>query len=328
MINILSKINNQDRIKSVNEEYLIDILISNMNTRKKWYSENKRSVKSSHPLCSIIRSMGITKDTTDEQIKRKIKKGIKNSESHGFTSAINVRSYCSNVFFNGKQIVLVVAGDRNDTPIRVLYHEGKDLSLPVMDNLYVQGEPPVVIVSIAPIAISYRDQLNEERLPIKSFVYMSLLVDMVESYSEISLFNIITTSGDVLYSSDRDHPFYLINESYFVEKVRNDYIRRFNGKRISTEKIISSIPFIKKEYKDTFNTKNIPSIYQTTWIKILVELSILNRILDIQSEPLKLNRHLISSTKTLLRIITRSRSMPEGHLTWYEILVHKLENYK
>lgn len=326
MIDILDYINYRDRITSVNNEYLVSVLNSNLKKRKEWYSKHKSSVSSSHPCCSIIRSMGISKTTTDDQLLRKSKVGIKTGESYGFTSSSNVKSYCNNVFFNGRQIVLIVRGKAEDDPIRVVYHEGKDLSMPVIDNLYIKGEPPIVIISTVPLAIKYRD--HGTNTTIASFVSMHLLVDMVESYSEISLFNIMTSEGDALYSIDGNHPFYPINEAGFVRKVKSDYNKRFLGKRKRLESSLSSVPFIKNEYTKTFDVKDIPEGYQTSWIKILVSFNMLIRMLDITSDPLKQNRSIISRFKIVTKIMKKSRTIPEDHSLWYDTLMQKLEDYK
>lgn len=310
MIDVLDLHDPHAKISTSYEPDMVRIIKANYDKRHEWYTTTPSTVNSDHLICAIIRGMQISASPSDQCLLNvNAPKGIRVAGTKGISTINTPGHVLSNLFFKGPQIVIGITGSITDTPVKVLWHGSKDLSMPIMNLVPTAAVMPMIIISLAGLAKSVATRPD---LTIPQYVSMVVLPEMVASYTNVSMFNIMTlpTLDLISYASSGKHPFFLMSESQFVKKVHSELNRRQRYRKIRLSRVVSSVPLLTP-INQLFDVSQIPSQMQLYWFKAMLNLIIFLRFMSIPEDPYRQNRTIVGRFTNAATIVRKSGTVPD-----------------
>lgn len=328
MIDITRLTTSIDKLSMAYAPDLLSVINSNLDTRHQYYSSLVRAVPTTHPVCELLRGLRLTPNTSLSEVVERVPDGLKRCELVGFGTSQRVSQGIYNAFFKGHQFVMAVDGAATDAPIRVLWHDLKDLSLPVVTHLPNQ-DTALLVVSVLPLALQYREWLVTGGGPLEQFVAMRVLPGLTRSYTSVSLFNILTspTLDLVTLADDGRHPFATLSEWQYLQRVHAEYNRKLRYRRHTLRRVVSSLPALDP-LTELFDVERLPSVMQVYWFKIAVTTLVFQRLTTIPADAAKTNRGIIGRYLNLLSILKRSGAVPASWLSGFLVLHAQIENLR
>lgn len=336
MYNLFNKPNNASpgNVSSAGFDYIKTQLVSNLEKVISYYKKANYSVKSNHFLVDLLNTMHSSTDVPLYQYPYLIKDQMKELvNTFELSSSTTYGKSRPEGIFLGEQVEEVYIATstsfnienlkvnwKSTSALRFISHPNQDLgfSLPNGKNINSLPGMAVIEINIPLLACQYalwKDSVKnlEDTPTTMSFIYKYVFTNMLESYLNVSVFNITQAifNKETIVPSINPHGFYLNTyNGELVDSLREVVETRLDRKESFEEFLEGTVVVKNKSLRETIALPKMPYTRQVLWGLIVARINVAGFLMKWDKETGgSQNRDEINDIKRVLRQLKSDKNL-------------------
>ena len=263
----------------------------NLQKVQSYYKDANFSVKSNHPLVRMLNTLGVNMEHDLERYYDIVNtKTFRYSLQLKFTSPVYSGILHDGIFYGPKVREIIILDDtfvnpysvqadwKNYQSVRVLDHPRSDLDLLPLNgkDTGIEEGTATIVMNVAAMAVQFREFLIEEKIgydegispeTVAQFVHKYVLPNMLPTHLDCAIFNRLVNRliGKPQGSATKDHPFYLLGYSKYVDQVWAVLCANISNTSYDFWTILRSVPLVSSKNAQEF--MKLPELAPTRQIK-------------------------------------------------------------
>lgn len=279
--------------------FIKDGLTRNHSTVKSYYNSRVMAVKSNHLLIRLLTGLGVSFTHQIERYHQIVEaKALQYSMGFKLTSSVYKGSLFKGVFYGENSTEVLVATDevfnpydayanwKELQPVKCVYHNRSDLTMLIPNGKTTGTEEGVSVISIniPMLAVQFKAfveetygnfiENNDLLHPAAHFIHMYVLPGMLESQTNIALFNRAYNllMGRPMTRSLKDHPFYITDFRTEVDKYYAGLIGYFTTHDKDFKSILKTFSCMTGSFDDALRLPETASTRQVAWTDVIARI--------------------------------------------------------